>query len=545
MKNNLKIIGFSMAVAMLFGSCKKNFEEYNTSLSGVNDEVLNADFTKVIGPLREVQKNLINQTNWVYQLQQNLNADVYSGYFMSPTTYGGDNNTNYFMKDGWNDRIMINQLDDVMQKIKNFETGTLVYPSTSFNHTRGFVTILKVIEGHKVSDIHGPVIYTKFGKPNADLSVDFDSQKDAYTAFFADLDAAITGLKATANTGDDKVFTTADIVYGGDVNKWIKLANTLRLRLAIRINYADAAKAKLEGEKALNPANGGLLENNDENAFIKYGSAHPINDIINAWGDCRAGAPIGSILGGYNDPRLASYMLPATDAAVNGQFIGIRNGITLVDNDRYRSYSKPAAKSAAGDYFSSTNGMAKLSCAAETWFLKAEAALNGWAGAGDAQTNYETGVKRSFEEWGQTAASATTYLADNTSTAKPYIDPKAVVAGQNDVLAGSPYLSTITIKWDAAANAEKKLERIITQKWIATYPDGQEAWSEFRRTGYPKLFPVINNASGGTISTTAFIRRLPIPNKFKDSNPGGYQRAVATLGGPDNGGTKLWWDKKP
>ncbi len=533
-----------MAAILLFGSCKKNFEEFNTGLSGVTDEVLNADFTKVIGPMREVQKNLINQTNWIYQLQQNLNADIYSGYFMTPSTYGGDNNSNYFMKDGWNDRIMINQLDDVMQKIRNFEDGTKVYPETQFNHSRGYLTILKVIEGHKVADIHGPVIYTKFGKPNADLSVDFDSQKDAYTAFFADLDEAVKNLKMAPNSGDDKVFTTSDVVYAGDATKWIKLANTLRLRFAIRIIYADPAKAKTEGEKALDPANGGLIEDNSDNAFIKYGSAHPINDIINAWGDCRAGAPVGAILAGYNDPRLASYMLPATDPAVSGQLIGIRNGITLVDNDRYRSYSKPAAKAAVGDYFSATNGMAKLSCAAETWFLKAEAALNGWVGAGDIKVNYETGVKRSFEEWGQTTAGALAYLDDNTSTPKPYIDPKAVVPGQNDVLAGSPYLSTITIKWDAGASIDKKQERIITQKWIATYPDGQEAWSEFRRTGFPKLFPVINNASAGTISTTAFIRRLPIPNKFRDSNPAGYARAVATLGGADNGGTKLWWDKK-
>ncbi|KQC00571.1 SusD/RagB family nutrient-binding outer membrane lipoprotein [Pedobacter sp. Hv1] len=544
MKNKIKILSLTMAAMAVFASCKKNFEQFNTGLSGLTDAQLNADYTKVIGPMREVQRNLINQTNWIYQLQQNLNADVYSGYFMSPTTYGGDNNTNYFMKDGWNDRIMINQLDDVMQKAKSFEDGTKVYPSTTFNYSSAMLNILTVIEAQKVSDQHGPVIYSKFGKPNADLSVDYDSQQAAYNNFFTSLDNAIAKLKMAANSGDVTAMKAGDMVYSGDVSKWIKLANTLKLRMAIRIRYADAATAKTQGEKALNPANGGLIEKNDENAFINYGAGHPINDIINSWGDCRSGAPLGAILGGYNDPRLPKYMTPAADAAVSGQYIGIRNGITLVDNDRYRSYSKPAALSANGDYFSGSNGKARLACAAETWFLKAEAALLGWTNAGDIQTNYESGVKVSFDEWGVSGA-ATAYLADNTSTAKPYIDPKAVVAGQNDVLTGSPYLSNITIKWDVAATDEKKLERIITQKWIAIYPDGQEAWSEFRRTGYPKLFPVINNASGGTISTTAFIRRLPFCTKFINSNPGGYQRAVATLGGPDNGGTKLWWDKKP
>lgn len=543
MKNNKSILTILTAATLLAAGCTKNFEEYNTSLSGVNDEVLNADFTKVIGPLKELQKNLVNQTNWIYQLQQNLNADIYSGYFMSPTTYGGDNNTNYYMKDGWNERIMVNQLDDGLQKAVNFEAGTLAYPATTFNHCKGIVAVLKVIITHKVADVHGPVIYTKYGKPNADLSVDYDSQQAAYTAFFATLDSALVYLKAAANTGDTKALTGADIVYQGDVSQWIKLANTLRLRLALRIKYADAAKAKLEGEKALNTANGGLIELNDDNAFMNYGSAHPVYDIIYSWGDCRSGAPLGAILGGYNDPRLPHYMLPATDAAVEGQFIGIRNGITLVDNDRYRSYSKPTAKAAAGDYFSASAGMAKLATAAETWFLKAEAALEGWANAGDVQVNYETGIEKSFEEWG--AGAAASYISNNILTAKPYIDPKAVVAGQNDILANSPYLSKVTIQWNAAATTEVKLEKIITQKWIALYPDGQEAWSEFRRTGYPKLFPVVNNQSSGTISTTAFIRRLPICNKFRDSDPVGYGRAAATLGGPDVGGTKLWWDKKP
>ncbi|MGL1204142.1 SusD/RagB family nutrient-binding outer membrane lipoprotein, partial [Vibrio parahaemolyticus] len=84
------------------------------------------------------------------------------------------------------------------------------------------------------------------------------------------------------------------------------------------------------------------------------------------------------------------------------------------------------------------------------------------------------------------------------------VDPKAITTGQNDVLAGSPYLSTITIKWDPAATKAQMLERIITQKWLAMYPDGQEAWSEVRRTRYPKLFPVVVNNSGGAISTSAF-----------------------------------------
>jgi hypothetical protein len=104
-------------------------------------------------------------------------------------------------------------------------------------------------------------------------------------------------------------------------------------------------------------------------------------------------------------------------------------------------------------------------------------------------------------------------------------------------------LSTITIKWDPAATQEVQLERIITQKWIAIYPDGQEAWADYRRTGYPRLFPVVVNNSGGAISTTAQIRRLAYPQSEYTTNAAAVNSAVSTLlGGPDVGGTRLWWD---
>ena len=86
-------------------------------------------------------------------------------------------------------------------------------------------------------------------------------------------------------------------------------------------------------------------------------------------------------------------------------------------------------------------------------------------------------------------------------------------------------LIKVTPKWDEGASPEEQLERILTQKWIACYPEGYEAWTEQRRTGYPQLFKVFVNNSGGAIDTNIRIRRLK-----------------KALGGEDNGGTRLWWD---
>lgn len=531
-------------VALLGTGCTKSFEDTNTNPAGVKPDVFLADFQAVILPLQNAQRNLVHYVNWQYQLQQNLNADIYSGYMMSPTPFnGGNNNGNYFMMDGWNEWVLNIAYDGVMQANADYEKFKVEYKSADLSDATAMSKILNVIEMHKAADIFGPVIYTKFGKPNADLSVDYDSQQEAYNAFFADLDEAVENLKpyvaGTKTVGT--AFKNADMIYGGDPAKWLKLANTLRLRLALRIVYADAATAKTQGEKALAAASGGLLEAVSENALVTYGTESPIGVIINDWDDIRAGAPLGSFLNGYNDPRLTHLMAPASDPAVAGQYIGIRNGVAIDAKARYSGYSKPVAKAASGDYFDKAGGKAKIATAAEAWFLKAEAALRGWSNAGDIQTAYENGIDRSFEEWG--AGSATAYKADAVSKAAPYIDPKSQVPGANDVPNGNPNLSTITIKWDAGSTTEEKLERIITQKWLAVYPDGQEAWSEFRRTGYPKLFPVVVNNSNGQV--TGFIRRLPIPSKFKNSNKAGYDKAIATMGGPDNPGTKVWWDKKP
>ena len=105
-------------------------------------------------------------------------------------------------------------------------------------------------------------------------------------------------------------------------------------------------------------------------------------------------------------------------------------------------------------------------------------------------------------------------------------------------------LGKITIKWNAGASEEEQLERIITQKWIAMFPNGTEAWSEFRRTGYPLIFPVRSNYPTSGVDTNKQIRRMVFPQSEYSNNGAAVQEAVKLLGGPDNGGTKLWWDKK-
>ncbi|RAJ87710.1 SusD/RagB-like outer membrane lipoprotein [Chitinophaga dinghuensis] len=523
MKKWLYPLVIVIAAAMLTTACTKRFNEINRNPNDFTEEELKADYQLMGEPLSQAQLNLLIYNDPpTAQLQQNLNADIFSGYMMSPNPFDGNiNNMTYSLRYYWNIKPWIVTYAYVMRPCDFAqEKAKGKYPDFY-----AWAQILKVEAMHRLSDIFGPVIYTHYGEINADKSIDYDAQPDAYYAFFKDLKEAIGVLTDSINNHAASRFTNFDLVYKGDYTKWVKFANTLRLRLAIRINGIDPAKAKLEGEAALSHPLG-LLTTPDDNFNVNISPVtHPLNIIGYNWADIRMGAPMESILTGYNDPRLPRYFVH-TDEGPN-VYHGIRNGISISTKETYSGFS----------YLVKFDSKILFMTAAEAWFLKAEAALNGWKNAGDAGSNYNKGIITSFRQYN--IPDADTYLNDNTSKPAPYIDPKNAL---NNVLTGDKHLSTITIKWNDGDNNDIKLERIITQKWIAMFPEGQEAWSEFRRTGYPKLFPVVINNSGNTIPTEKFIRRLPIPDQEYITNPKAAARAAATLKGLDNGGTSLWWD---
>jgi hypothetical protein len=532
-KQHKYLLSIAAATTLLASSCTKNFRDYNTNQYGATNEMLLPDYGLVVAQLQEAQRTIYcYQPAWVTQLQQNLMADIFSGYMMSPTPFrGNSNNMTYDLVDGWNvwalNPAYSSASGSIMSPISNVEVTT----KTAAPDLYAMAKIIKVEAMHRVSDIFGPIMYSKYKMRADDGGYDYDSQQEAYNYFFKDLAEAIAILTPRRTEKSTPTFKNADLVYGGSYEKWIQFANTLRLRLALRIVKADATKARTEGEAALTHA-AGILKNTGDDFSINIGATiHPLNTINEAWADIRMGAPMESILKGYNDPRLEKYFVPATDAEVAGQYKGIRQGINIDAKSRYQGYSAMATQPSK----------IQLMTVAEAFFLKAEAGLRGWSGAGSVQENYESGIRTSFAQ--HAIENANTYLNDDLSKPAEYIDPKAITPGQNDVKSDKPYLSTITIKWQEADGFERKLERIITQKWISMFPEGQEAWSEFRRTGYPKLFPVVINTSGGKVKTDEFIRRVNLPPDEYLSNPKGAQRAAAMLNGADNGGTRLWWDK--
>jgi len=534
---NKFLVAFAAITTGGLSSCTKEFKSINTNPDGVYPGEVAMDYQNLGAPLNQAQLNILNYIDYNYQVQQNLNADIYSGFEMSPDPFqGGINNTNYALVPGWNSTAWDLAYSNVMAPIGTVLQATA--GSSQYAPFYAWAKLLRVEAMHRISDIYGPIIYSKYGTTNSDGSVTYDSQEAAYTTFFSELDSTIAEFTTAqaAAPSSPAPFSKFDLVYGGSYAQWIKFANTLRLRLAIHASLIDASLAQTEGEKSLNDAGGLLSDGVADNAFVDIGTnENPITLIANAYGDICMGAPLLCYMNGYNDPRISQYAQKAVDPAVSGQYIGIRNGVAIDADGRYAGYSLPV----------NFPNKLLLMTAAEGWFLKAEAAIRGWNGAGDAGTDYNNGIAASMNQYSIGSSAAQAYMNDNTSTEQQYIDPKAETAGANDVTTGSPWLSTITIAWNNADNFQTKLQRIITQKWIAEFPEGQEAWTEFRRTLYPTLFPVVVNNSGGTISTTKFIRRLPFASDQYSTNPNGVNAAITLLGGLDNGGTPLWWDTNP
>jgi len=377
-----------------------------------------------------------------------------------------------------------------------------------------------------MTDFFGPLPYTQLG--NGQQAVEYDSQEFIYTDILKTLDESIAVL---AQNQDKKVFASGDVIYGGDCGKWLKFANSIRLRAAIRISKVNPGLAKTEAEAAASGP-GGLITTNSDNAAEKPspGYGNPLG-VISEWGEWRMSASMSSLLKGYEDPRMTAIF---QESANGGGFKGMRNGLSIVQMSE--SFNDKDNNSTIVSRFQNAAQVTEpftIYTASETWFNLAEAKLNGWnVGSSSAQELYEGGISASMDQWGFTGGAVTAYIASQKTPA-PFEGPSEYAA---------PPLTDIAVAW--ANTEEKQREQIGTQKWIALCPTmSPEAWAEFRRTGYPKLYPRIVNENPDASLDAGSVKRLIFPPYALIVNKAGYESGVSKLGGPDKSSTPLWWDK--
>lgn len=511
-----------------FMSCTGNYMDINSNPYQPGD--LTPDDYALGSAMSNLASTVISSDVNTAQFTDCLLGGPLGGYFADSNAGWSNTISNFNPTNDWTRVFLIS--DRIISTLySNLNTVKQVSESTDNPVPYAIAQIIKVAAMSRVTDAYGPIPYSKIGQ-DGKITIPYDTQEEVYNKFFEELDESIATL--TENRGAALV-PSADFVYSGNVSKWVKFANSLKLRLAIRIANVSPTKAKEMAESAVKHELG-LIETNEDNAKWNYfGSIdNPLFKAVRyneekSGGDTHPAADIVCYMNGYQDNRRASYF---EESKWEGEpYVGLRRGINLSKMKEYFiNYSR--VKISSSDPVLWMN-------AAEVAFLRAEAvAVYGFDMNGTAAAFYEKGIRLSFEQWD--AAGVDVYLEDDKSTPALYIDPSGLNTYENN-------LSGITIKWNESASKEEKQERIITQKWIANWPLGNEAWADYRRTGYPKLLPATDegNLSGGIVDSRKGARRMPYPSEEYTSNTVNVQNAVSNyLGGPDNMATDVWWARK-
>lgn len=499
---------------MLWSGCTKNYSDRNTDptrLTSLATEDIKGLFTNA-----EYMAMYSGDGSAEYQYAQGFIADLYAQYSAITATF--DPTDRYNVVQEWAQEQMIGTFR-AMAPLATILKQTEGPEKKSLN---AIARIWKVWTIHRATDYYGPFPYSYIGYDST--VIPYDSQKDIYMDLFKELKEATADLSQNLFQPS---YEEADVIFDGDNEKWLKFGNTLRLRLAMRISDVEPAMAKEEAEAAVA---GGVMTDLTDDAYLKSSGVN-YNGYLrqSGWNEFRMSTTMESYLKGYEDPRLPKFWQPAVNT---GEYRGVRNGMNVAEI--VATENEPDNTSQPSDYLLPQNTATTPSTVmytAEAYFLRAQGILNGWdMGGGTAKEFYEKGIEMSLRTWGITdAAAISTYINSSKTPSAPggYFN--------------SPAVADIPVKF--SDDPVTQSEQIGTQKWLALFPEGHEAWASFRQSGYPKMYPLIHSDNPDAPVGT-FIKRMPFLNYDRDRNGPAVEAAEALLGGPDNIGTRLWWDVK-
>ncbi|MCA0236850.1 MAG: SusD/RagB family nutrient-binding outer membrane lipoprotein [Bacteroidetes bacterium] len=374
---------------------------------------------------------------------------------------------------------------------------------------QGIALVMRAWMFSLATDAYGDIPYSEAIKAKEGINyTKYDSQEDIYNGILNDLKEANNILGTTGEV------VAGDIIYGGDVAKWKKLANSLRIRYLMRISGKRDVGPELR-EIVTNTTASPIFESNADNAVYTFKSTAPdqfplYSSRIGSFNEFRASKTLLDTLVDLGDPRMPVFFrpTPSTEGSSSPVYVGIPNGLNDVDALQYNG--GPQFQSRIGSLFYensiSTQGLAiakgVIMTYAELQFFLAEAAEKGLIGS-SAQAYYENGVNASFAFYGLTAP------------ANYFALPDVAYAGTK----------------------EQKLHKIGFQKWVSLYFQGLEAWFDWRRTGIPALKPGPSNQNGDKIPV-----RFRYPIIEQSLNAEGYQGAISRQG-PDDLNSKMWYLK--
>jgi len=374
-----------------------------------------------------------------------------------------------------------------------------------------------------MTDFWGDIPFSEAGQGAGKFTPKYDTQAAIYDTIFTSLSKAASLMTATGvrYAGADPVYGQAGEDAATQATQWVKLANSLHARAAMRLSKVDAAKAKAELLKAL--AGGNVFQGNEDNAFVPWPGGVLSNPLCQNWADSpacggtrddqRISERFVDTLKVTGDPRLAKYALPTGASqkttgktACDITYRGFPNGHSSADvvnpcdpagkNFSFSDYSRPTLT------IRLEGSPSYIMTYSELLFIEAEAAELGWIAGSPAQL-YADAITASMEQWGVDAASTAAYLAS------PGVAYQGGAAG---------------------------LKQIAYEKWVSLFNLETEAYAEYRRLDYPVLKP------GPEAVTNTVPTRLPYPDIENSLNQSNLAAAKSAQGNTDITG-KVWWDK--
>ena len=431
------------------------------------------------------------------------------------------------------------------------------------------------------ADLFGPMPYEEFKALRDKSPFKYNDVRTIYYGVKKNLDDAVACLKYYKdNRSEAYKQELANVMYSyltivndpysktwEDMEPWIRFANSLKLRMAIHMSGIEPETAKTWAEEAVRD---GVITDVDNEVAIYpafSGKDHPLVEIT-GWSDAVMGASFLNLLENLDHPYMKylftknSVGLAKSPQAVEGSscdattpansvYVGMRDGVApgegqAAANNPYCGYSMLDKA-----YLAQTQAPLFLMKCSEVYFLLAEGALRGWNMGGTAKQFYEQGIRNaSLESRSFTGNKYNELVDDYLNVEAPkgiaYVDPQGLTPDM-------PSVTKIGVKWNEGDSPEVKLEKIITQKYIASFPYSYESWVDLRRVGYPKLFPILGVAdSDGTIGAgdskvqtkENIMRRIPWASDDPQTKEDIANTGLPALGegASDTQGQHLWWD---
>lgn len=513
--NKKYFAAFALTLVLGMSSCDKDFEEVNVNPN--SPETVSSALllpTVIRSTTNEIAGRAWGYGNVVMQQVAKIQFTNEDRYNWGPQ---GNPYSNFY---------------DALRDINN------VIELSSAADQQNYVGIAKVLRANLYSfmtDAYGDLPYTEAiqAKSNVNYPV-FDTQETIYAGILKELEEANSLLGSTAERVD------GDILFNGNILKWKKFANSLRLRILLRLSDRQNPAAAMQAILS-NPSQSPIFESNEDQAALQYlgdvPNQHPLYTTRSgSFDEYRLSKKMEGVLKELNDNRLFAYAQPTTasGAGVVGtvnDYFGVPNGLGDEEALQYSPSGDPAkggsnfisrvgllwACSACTSRANPTGYQAILMSYAELQFVLAEARERGFITTGVAGDYYKKGIQASFDY----------YRGRYTVINLPQIAERLVLNDSYFTQSGVAYEGT----------TDQKLSKIGTQKWLALYFTGMEGWYDWRRTGYPEIVP----------GPAAFINTVPVrymyPGSAQALNEDNYKAAVARQG-EDAITTRVWWDVK-